>query len=127
MSAAVWPRRSTGSGAEAQQLTNDAAQYERSGERQATEAVTIARTLPTSGDVSFKTPKLKSVSFETTIIERYRRRESSVEEALIEMCLVGFLLEPVLSVLSRAVIPPLCSSAPDFAMLLALSGATRSI
>ena len=29
------------------------------------------------------------VSFETAIIERYRRRESSVEEALIEMYLAG--------------------------------------
>ena len=34
-------------------------------------------------------PKLKGVSFETAIIERYRRRESSVEEALIEMYLAG--------------------------------------
>ena len=34
-------------------------------------------------------PRLKGVSFETAIIERYRRRESSVEEALIEMYLVG--------------------------------------
>ena len=34
-------------------------------------------------------PKLKGISFETAIIERYRRRESSVEEALIEMYLAG--------------------------------------
>ena len=34
-------------------------------------------------------PSLKGVSFETAIIERYRRRESSVEEALIEMYLAG--------------------------------------
>ena len=34
-------------------------------------------------------PRLKGVSFETAIIERYRRRESSVEEALIEMYLAG--------------------------------------
>jgi putative transposase len=33
--------------------------------------------------------KLKGVAFETAIIERYRRRESSVEEALIEMYLAG--------------------------------------
>lgn len=33
--------------------------------------------------------KLKGVSFETAIIEHYRRRESSVEEALIEMYLAG--------------------------------------
>ena len=34
-------------------------------------------------------PRLKDVSFETAIIERYRRRESSGEEALIEMYLAG--------------------------------------
>ena len=34
-------------------------------------------------------PRLKGVSFETAIIERYRRQESSVEEALIEMYLAG--------------------------------------
>ena len=34
-------------------------------------------------------PKLKGVAFETSIIERYRRRESSVEEALIKMYLAG--------------------------------------
>lgn len=34
-------------------------------------------------------PKLRSLPFETAIIERYRRRESSVEEALVEMYLAG--------------------------------------
>ena len=34
-------------------------------------------------------PKLRAQTFETAIIERYRRRESSVEEALIEMYLAG--------------------------------------
>lgn len=34
-------------------------------------------------------PKLRTLPFETAIIERYRRRESSVEEALIEMYLAG--------------------------------------
>lgn len=33
--------------------------------------------------------RLKGVSFGTAIIERYRCRESSVEEALIEMYLAG--------------------------------------
>lgn len=33
--------------------------------------------------------KLKGIPFETAIIERYRRRECSVEEALIEMYLAG--------------------------------------
>ena len=43
----------------------------------------------TSGDVTLHVPQLKGVSFETAIIERYRRRESSVEEALMEMYLAG--------------------------------------
>ena len=34
-------------------------------------------------------PPLKGMSFETANIERYRRRESSVEEVLIEMYLAG--------------------------------------
>jgi transposase-like protein len=36
-----------------------------------------------------KIPKLRQQTFVTAIIERYRRRESSVEEALIEMYLAG--------------------------------------
>jgi transposase-like protein len=39
--------------------------------------------------VTLKVPKLRMQTFETAIIERYRRRESSVEEALIEMYLAG--------------------------------------
>jgi len=74
---------------EAQQLTN-AAKYERSQERQGYRSGHYSRNLTTtSGEVELKMPKLKGVSFETAIIERYRRRESSVEEALIEMCLAG--------------------------------------
>jgi hypothetical protein len=34
--------------------------------------------------VTLKVPKLRRQAFETTIIERYCRRESSVEDALIE-------------------------------------------
>ena len=43
----------------------------------------------TSGDVTLHMPRLKGVSFETATIERYRRRESSVEEGLTEMYLAG--------------------------------------
>jgi len=74
---------------EAQQLTK-AARYERSQDRQGYRSGHYSRNLTTtSGDVELKMPKLKGVSFETAIIERYRRRESSVEEALIEMYLAG--------------------------------------
>ena len=44
---------------------------------------------PTSGEVTLHGPRLKGASFETAIIERYQRRESSVEEALIEMYPAG--------------------------------------
>src|SRR6201982_2338483 len=42
-----------------------------------------------AGEVRLRVPKLRRQTFETAIIERYRRRESSVEEALIEMYLAG--------------------------------------
>ena len=42
-----------------------------------------------TGEVRLKVPKLRHQTFETAIIGRYRRRESSVEEALIEMYLAG--------------------------------------
>lgn len=34
-------------------------------------------------------PKLRRQPFETAIVERYRRRECSVEEAMIEIYLAG--------------------------------------
>ena len=54
------------------------------------------RTLQTSaGEVNLKVPKLRRQTFETAMIERYRRRESSVEEALIEMYLAGISVRRV--------------------------------
>ena len=74
---------------EAESLTQ-AARYERSEARQGYRSGHYNRNLTTtSGDVTLHMPRLKGVSFETAIIERYRRRESSVEEALIEMYLAG--------------------------------------
>ena len=68
---------------EAESLTQ-AARYERSEARQGYRSGHYDRNLTTtSGDVTLHVPRLKGVSFETAIIERYRRRESSVEEALI--------------------------------------------
>ena len=43
----------------------------------------------TSGQVTLKMPKLKGMRFATVVIERYKRRETSVEEAIIEMYLAG--------------------------------------
>jgi putative transposase len=42
-----------------------------------------------AGDVSPKVLKLRWQAFETAIIERYRSRQSSVEEALVETYLAG--------------------------------------
>ena len=75
--------------AEAEKLTQ-AARYERNEQRQGYWSGYCSRNLTTtSGDVTLKVPKLKGISFEMAIIERYRRRESSVEETLIEIYLAG--------------------------------------
>ena len=67
-----------------------AKKYERTEARKDTRAGHYQRKLQTRvGEVNLKMPKLRRVPFETAIIERYRRRETSVEEALIEMYLAG--------------------------------------
>ena len=66
---------------EADELVN-AERYERSGDRKGYRSGHYARNFTTtSGDVTLHVPKLKGVQFETAIIERYRRRETSIEEA----------------------------------------------
>jgi len=63
-----------------------AQRYERSPDRQDTRAGSYDRKLQTrAGEVTLKVPRLRKLPLETAIIERYKRRESSVEEALIEM------------------------------------------
>ena len=75
--------------AEADQLCN-AVRYERTEARRDTRASSYERKLQTkAGEVKLKVPKLRQQTFETAIIERYRRREASVEEALIEMYFAG--------------------------------------
>lgn len=75
--------------AEADQITQ-AHRYERSEKRVDTRAGHYTRKLVTkAGEVELKVPKLRKLPFETAIIERYKRREESVEEALIEMYLAG--------------------------------------
>ena len=46
-----------------------------------------------AGDVTLKVPKLKGLTFESAIIQRYQRRECSVEEALVEMYLAGVSIQ----------------------------------
>ena len=75
--------------AEAKQLCG-AGKYERTDARKDTRAGSYQRKLHTkAGEVTLKVPRLRSLPFETQIIERYKRRESSVEESLIEMYLAG--------------------------------------
>lgn len=75
--------------AEADELCQ-ARKYERTSERADTRAGHYTRKLQTkAGEVTLKVPKLRTLSFETQIIERYKRRECSVEEALVEMYLAG--------------------------------------
>lgn len=81
--------------AEADQLCQ-ASRYEHTEKRRDTRAGHYKRKLDTkAGQVELKVPKLRTLSFETAIIERYRRRESSVEEALIEMYLAGISVRRV--------------------------------
>ena len=75
--------------AEADEITQ-AHKYERTEQRADTRAGHYNRKLATkAGEVTLRMPKLRTLPFETAIIERYRRREESVEEALIEMYLAG--------------------------------------
>ena len=75
--------------AEADQLCN-AQKYERSDKRANGRAGHYQRNFHTkAGDVQLNIPKLRYAKFETAIIERYKRRESSVEESLMEMYLAG--------------------------------------
>jgi transposase-like protein len=75
--------------AEADRLCN-AKRYERTESRIDGRAGHYNRKLHTkAGEVELKIPKLRMAKFETAIIERYKRRESSVEEALMEMYLAG--------------------------------------
>lgn len=67
-----------------------ARRYERNAARRDTRAGHYERKLHTRvGEVDLKVPKLRKLPLESAIIERYRRREASVEEAMIEMYLAG--------------------------------------
>jgi len=75
--------------AEADELCG-AGRYERTEARVDTRAGYYERGLETkAGKVKLKVPKLRTIPFESAIIDRYKRRECSVEEALIEMYLAG--------------------------------------
>ena len=74
---------------EADQLVG-AGPYERTDERAAYRAGHYERGFTTtSGQVTLRMPKLKGLRFATAVVERYKRRETSVEEAIIEIHLAG--------------------------------------
>jgi len=75
--------------AEADELCG-AKRYERSPDRIDYRAGAYSRRFQTkAGEVELKMPKLRRATFESQVIERYKRRETSVEEALVEMYLAG--------------------------------------
>ena len=75
--------------AEADAICN-ANRYQRSPDRLDTRAGSYKRKLLTkAGEVEVTVPRLRSLPFETQIIKRYQTKQSSVEEALIEMYLAG--------------------------------------
>ena len=64
--------------------------YGRTAEREAHRAGHYDRSLTTSsGKVTIRAPKPEGMRLAMVIIERYRRRGTSVEEAMIETCLAG--------------------------------------
>ena len=67
-----------------------ASRYQRSPDRQDTRAGSYKRKLLIkAGVVELHVPRLRTLPFETQIIERYKTKQSSVKEALIEMYLAG--------------------------------------
>ena len=67
-----------------------AERHERTADREAYRAGHYERKLTTtSSEVAIRMPKLKGMRFTTAVIERCRRRETSVEEAMIGMHLAG--------------------------------------
>ena len=74
--------------AEVDEIAN-AARYERSGDRKAFRAGHYDRLTAKAGKLNLRVPKLKGEVFRSPVIERCRRREESVEEALMEMYMAG--------------------------------------
>lgn len=80
---------------EADRLCN-ARRYEHSEERTDRRAGHYPRKLQTRvGEVQLKMPRLRQAALDTLIIERYRRKEASIEESLVEMYLAGLSVRTV--------------------------------
>lgn len=80
-----------------------AGRHERSGDRKGYRSGSYERTFLTkAGEVTLKMPKVRGVGnkyepmkFESQIIQRYRRRECGIEEALVEMYYAGVSMRRV--------------------------------
>lgn len=73
-----------------------ASKHERTNARQDYRSGHYNRKLDTStGRINVKVPKLRKLPFESAIIERYRSRQISVEEAIVEMYLAGVSVRKV--------------------------------
>ena len=80
---------------EADRLCN-ARRYEHSEERTDRRAGHYPRKLQTRvGEVNLKMPRLRQAALDTLIVERYRRKEASIEESLVEMYLAGLSVRTV--------------------------------
>ena len=97
---------------ETEELVN-AEKYERPGNRKGYRSGHYNRNFQTTaGDVTLNVPKLKGVQFETAIIERYRRRECSVEESL-SRCTLPVFLFAVLRISQNLCGEPKCLPEPS--------------
>jgi hypothetical protein len=65
-------------------------------------------------------PKLRRLPFETAIIQRYRRKEVSVEEALVEMYLAGVSVRRVDSLEKREVSRRSCGDRRDVSYFICM-------
>ena len=73
-----------------------ALRYHRSQDRQDTRAGSYKRKLLTKAqEVELRVSRFRTLPFETQIIERYKTKQSSVGEALIEMYLAGVRMEDI--------------------------------
>ena len=67
-----------------------AGRHGRTAGREACRSGRYTRRLVTgAGEVEPGVPRLRGATFQTAVIERCRRRGTSVEEAIVEMCLAG--------------------------------------
>ena len=96
--------------AEAEELIR-AKPYERSSERQDYRNGARTRKLKTRvGEIDLSVPRLRTLTFQTMVIERYRRMEISLEEALIEMYFLGLSTRKIADVTEALSDFPLSSS-----------------